>query len=45
VLGCVQQGSRAAVVWTVESSRTVGLGFGADPGELLDWWRADAGPA
>ncbi len=45
VLGCVQQGNRAAVVWTVESSRTVGLGFGDDPGALLDWWRADAGPA
>ena len=44
VLGCVQQKSRAAVVWTVEGSRTVGLGFGDDPGRLLDWWRADAGP-
>jgi hypothetical protein len=44
VLGCVQRESRAAVVWTVEGSRTVGLGFGDDPGGLLDWWRADAGP-
>lgn len=44
VLGCIQQKSRAAVVWTVEASRTVGLGFGDDPGRLLDWWRADAGP-
>jgi len=44
ILGCVQQKSRAALVWTVEGSRTVGLGFGDDPGRLLDWWRADAGP-
>lgn len=45
VLGCVQQDGRAAVVWTVEGSRTVGLGFGDDPGELIGWWRTDAGPA
>ncbi|MDN5858912.1 MAG: hypothetical protein L0H84_09835 [Pseudonocardia sp.] len=44
VLGCARQGSRVAVVWTEEVTRTVGFGFGDEPGELLDWWRVAAGP-